>query len=158
MKESSPQTDPARDATLAAGPQLARVPASDVTVLSSVRPAVGTARTTTTTITSPKQALELEEVNRTRIFLRFALAICAAVVLSLSLLGGNVSVKIALYAAVAVCGGLVTWCLVAFRDPTRYTPRLVLVVAWWCAATTMLGVVFWGMFSPAPALIVLACT
>jgi hypothetical protein len=155
---SSPQNDPAHDATLAAGSAAAGLPATQATQATGPAPmrrAASTGRAGITTITSPKQALELEEVNRTRIFLRFAMAICVAVAVSLSLLGGNVSVKLALYAAVAICGGLVAWCLVIFRDPARYTPGIVLVVAWWCAATTMLGVVYWGIFSPAPALIVL---
>jgi eukaryotic-like serine/threonine-protein kinase len=114
-----------------------------------------TARTGSTTVISPQDALALEEINRTRIFLRFAMALCVAVVLSLSFLSGHLGVKTALYAAVGACAVLVVWMHQITRDPAQYTPFRVILVGWWCAATTMLGVVYWGIFSPAPALIVL---
>jgi len=152
MARGDGQPDPALEPTLAGDGAVPVVPAEPGALTA---PLPTTARTGSTTVISPQDAMALEEINRTRIFLRFAMAICASVVISLSFLSGHAGVKTALYIAVGICAVLIVWMHRTIRDPGQYTPFKVILVGWWCAATTMLGVVFWGIFSPAPALIVM---
>ncbi len=114
-----------------------------------------TAPTQFSSAASPVEALMFEEVTRTRTFLRIVLIICASMSALLPVLAGNRAVEVFLYGAMAACSAGAIWLHAQIRDPARYSPRIVMPVAILIAIATCAGVLYWGVFSPAPIIIVM---
>ncbi|RMH41675.1 MAG: serine/threonine protein kinase [Deltaproteobacteria bacterium] len=107
------------------------------------------------TATSPVDALKHEEVERTRQFLFIVYAFCAGIPASLPFLGGSRPLKWVLAGAcafLAVNGALLHRRL---RRPDAYPQRQVTFVAFTAVIVAYTGVFYWGVFSVAPAIIVM---
>jgi len=105
--------------------------------------------------TSPVEAMHMEEIQRTRNFLLIVYAFCVVIPSSLPFLGGSNAIKIVLVAACAVCAAVSVRLHLIIRDPARYTQGEVNLVAFTAAVTAYMGVFYWGVFSVAPAIIVM---
>jgi len=114
-----------------------------------------TSPTQMSTPASPIDALMYEEVTRTRTFLRIVLIICATMTLLPPVLDGHPGVEIFLYVAIAACAGGAIWLHEKIREPSRYSPRVVLPPGILITIATCGGVLYWGVFSPAPIIIVM---
>ncbi len=102
---------------------------------------------------SPTEAMRLEELARTQIFLRVTIVTC--------ILGAGVSVvtggdRAALWVVLVGCAvtalGAV-WMLTVVRKPTTFTPLRALAPACVIALGAMGGVYYWGVASPVAAMI-----
>jgi len=112
-------------------------------------------RASLTTTASPADAMMLEEVARSRFFLAMAAMLASAFLVSLAILGGNPTLKLVLAGTIVVVLISATVLYLQIRDPLKYSPIKMSVVALITAVSAYHGVFFWGVFSPAPALIVL---
>jgi len=112
-------------------------------------------RSTLSATSSPGDAMLLEEVARSRFFLAMAGMLGFAFLVSLSILGGHPTLKLVLAGTIAAVLVSVSVLYLQIRDPLRYAPYKMTVVALITTISAYHGVFFWGVFSPAPALIVL---
>src|SRR5512140_1271625 len=103
---------------------------------------------------SPVDAMKFDEIARTRIFLKFALAITAGgIIVALSTDGDPVAKKVVVVGSLAAAlGSLVL--LAMTRDPTRYEPRKLVLPALPLVFGSMSGVYYWGTGSPVAAMLV----
>lgn len=100
-------------------------------------------------------ALHQEEIARTRSFAVIALGIVAAVATALPLLGGDPLAKKLLVAGLALAALPTIWFMLVIRDDRGYTVGRVTAVAYCLILAAYTGVFFWGVFSPAPAVLIL---
>ncbi len=108
-----------------------------------------------TTASTPVEALRIDEVERTRIFLKTCMLIVVSVVVALQILRGDPMAKKAVYVGCAVAATTMMGLLWHIRDPDNYSVRKVTLVGYsllFCAYT---GVYYWGIYSPAPAIILM---
>ncbi|HSN28012.1 MAG TPA: hypothetical protein VLT45_17100, partial [Kofleriaceae bacterium] len=76
-----------------------------------------------TTTTSPVEAMKLEEIARSQVFLRVAILTCFAGVLVALVTGGDpVAFRVVLLGCILSTAGAL-WMLASLRDPASYTPR-----------------------------------
>jgi serine/threonine-protein kinase len=105
------------------------------------------------TMASPVEAMRAEEIARTRIFLKVAIATALAGILVALLTGGD---PIAFRVCVAGCGintvGAI-WLLRIAADPDTYSSRAILPPACVIALGAFGGVYYWGVASPVAAMI-----
>jgi len=104
---------------------------------------------------TPLEALHNEEVERTRIFLKACIAITASIAMVLPFLDGDPFATKLVICACAIGFFGAAWLLLKLRDPAVYTMQLVLPVALTLAMASYAGIYFWGVFSPAPALVLM---
>lgn len=102
---------------------------------------------------SPEEALFREEVARMRVFSVLALLVCAIVLCGFPFLGGDPLLKTITMvgAGLSVLSGL--WIITVYRDPARYDQRAITLWATLSIVFAYSGVLYWGIFSPAPMLI-----
>jgi eukaryotic-like serine/threonine-protein kinase len=107
-----------------------------------------------TAATSPVDAMKLDEIARTRVFLQVVFALCAGgIIVALSTGGDHVAKVVVLVGSVgAALGALVVLGLT--RDPTRYEPSRLVVPALLIVFGSMSGVYYWGAGSPVAAMLV----
>ena len=107
-----------------------------------------------TTTSSPVEAMKLDEVARTRVFLHFALAICAGGIIVALSTGGDHIAKVVVIAGslAAVVGAVAAFALT--RDPASYEPTQLVVPALLIVFGSMSGVYYWGAGSPVAAMLV----
>ncbi len=110
-------------------------------------------QTRITTTTSPVEAMKLEEVARSQVFLRVALLTCVAGALVALVTSGD---PVAFWVVVSGCalssfGAL--WMLASLRDPSAYSPRKLIGPALVIAFGAFGGVYYWGAASPVSAMI-----
>lgn len=122
---------------------------------SAVTPTPGSTGAQHTMATTPLEALHNEEVERTRIFLKACIGITLSVAAVLPFLSGDALAKKLVVGACVLGFGVSLWLLLYIRDPDRYSMRVVLPVGIALAVASYAGVYFWGVFSPAPALILM---
>ena len=106
-----------------------------------------------TTATSPGEAMRLDEIARTRVFVRVVVVVSIAGAIAALMTGGD---PFALRVVLAGCvltalGGL--WMTRVTRDPSRYTPRALVLPALTIAVGAFGGVYYWGCASPVAAMI-----
>jgi eukaryotic-like serine/threonine-protein kinase len=104
-------------------------------------------------LSTPRETLLLQEIGRTRVFMRLAIGLAISQLAVLALLGGdpflkNVFVVSAL--GVVVAG---TWMLGKLRDDAAYTVSRAVVTAYVCIAAAFAGIAYYGVFSPAAAIL-----
>jgi serine/threonine-protein kinase len=107
----------------------------------------GAERATTVT---PDLALLAEEIARTRVFLGFSSTLAAMLMVCAPLLSGSLLIRggvIAASAAIVLVSLGFRWSL---RNPSNYTERRLIAVAYALMIATGMGVYFVGVFSPAP--------
>ncbi len=107
-----------------------------------------------TATVSPVEAMKLDEVARTRVFLQVVFALCAGgIIVALSTAGDHVAKVVVLVGSVgAALGAAVVLGLT--RDPTRYEPSRLFVPALLITFGSMSGVYYWGAGSPVAAMLV----
>ena len=102
---------------------------------------------------TPLATLHVEEVARTRAFLRVALLLGVTIVVAAPFLGDDDRARRVIYVAMAVvlvgCG----WLAWLIRDDAGYTPRRATLVSWVCVAGAVSGLYFFGVFSPAAVVV-----
>ena len=106
-----------------------------------------------TTTTSPNEALRLEELSRSQIFLKVAI-VTAFMGLFVAMLTDGDPVAFRLLAGgvgVTILGSL--WMLRIVRTPERYTARTILPCVLVIALGSFGGVYYWGVASPVAAMI-----
>ncbi len=163
--------DTVADATVAAAPaarrKSAQIPAATpagrsvhnlpTQSLPAARGAGGSSDDTSmrTTASTPLEALRTDEVERTRIFLKTCMLIVFSVVVALQLLRGDPMAKKAVYAGCAVAAVSMMGLLWHIRDPNNYSVHKVTLVGYSLLVCAYTGVYYWGIFSPAPAIILM---
>lgn len=107
------------------------------------------------TTRSPLEAFYFEELTRTRLFIKVVWALTVVVIASLPFVRGNVVVK-ELMAGASIANALFAlWLWRDLRDASRFSTAKVTAFCVSCATTGFVAVVFWGVFSAAPVLVVL---
>jgi serine/threonine-protein kinase len=107
----------------------------------------------TSTASSPVEAMRQDEITRTRIFLKVAIATSFAGAIVALITGGD---PIALRIICVTCGVTVAgaaWMLHLARDLATYTPRKALAPAMVIAFGAFGGVYYWGVASPVAAML-----
>jgi eukaryotic-like serine/threonine-protein kinase len=105
------------------------------------------------TATTPIDALRGEEIVRTRLFLKLCIAIVFASMIAVALAGGDPYARLAVAGGGALVSITAAWMLYVTRDPAKFTtPRLTTIAAI-IAIGAFGGVYYWGIVSPASALI-----
>jgi len=107
------------------------------------------------TLTNAADALRIEEVARTRDILRIAWIVALGVALAVLIDPGDPRIARALLVALAL--GVVgsVWMYAQLRDPSRYSPRRMNVLAVFAVVCSQLGILYVGVFSAAPIIVAL---
>ncbi len=108
---------------------------------------------TGTSLVTARETLGLQEVHRTRTFLRVTLALAAVQGLALTVLGGDPTARVVLagmLVLVAIAAGTYAWII---RDELRYSVGTALVVGFTTIATVIAAIWYYGVFSPAAVVI-----
>ncbi|MDB4955623.1 MAG: serine/threonine protein kinase [Myxococcales bacterium] len=105
------------------------------------------------TTTSPAEAMRLEEIARSAVFLKVAIVTCVGgVILALATGGDPVAFRMVMAGCIVTMIGCL-WMLQIVRDPAQYAPRKILVPALVIAFGAFGGVYYWGVASPTAAMI-----
>jgi serine/threonine-protein kinase len=107
------------------------------------------------TANSPVEAMFLEEVARTRVFALMCIAIDVLAVVGLPFLGGNTLVRNLLLGELVVNLLGATYLYFDLRDPGRYRGTVVMSLALLATVTAYTAILYWGINSAAPCMIVL---
>ncbi len=106
-----------------------------------------------TSVLTPRETLQLQEVTRTRSFLRFSVALACLVSVSMALLRGDPIAKLVfLISSLAVVASCI-WLGWLIRKDEGYTVERALVTGFTCIFAAFAGIYFFGVFSPAPVII-----
>jgi hypothetical protein len=116
--------------------------------------APGPHRTASSATASPVDAMKLDELGRTRVFLKAALAITGGgVIVAVATTGDPVAkVVVLIGSGMAALAALYLWWLL--RDPANYQPKKLFAPALPILLGSMSGVYYWGAGSPVAALLV----
>jgi serine/threonine-protein kinase len=106
-----------------------------------------------TTTTSPAEAMRLDEIARSKVFLRVAILTCFAGVLVALLTSGDPVAFRVVCAGCAVTMAGAVWMLQAVRDPAKFSSRRIIGPAVVIAIGAFGGVYYWGVASPVAAMI-----
>jgi len=109
----------------------------------------------TALLASPADALRVEEVRRTRAFLRVGWMIAVGVAVALPILPGDRRIALGLF--VALVTGVIgsVWMYDQLRDPARYRPARMNLLALAGVVCGQLGILYVGAFSAAPLMVAL---
>lgn len=103
-----------------------------------------------TSVITPRETLHVQEIDRTRIFVKVAIAFAGLAAATLAVLGGDPLAKriflAALLAIAASCG----WMAWQLRIDAGYTIARATGVAYVCVLGVFSGIWYFGVFSPAP--------
>jgi serine/threonine-protein kinase len=102
---------------------------------------------------TPLATLHVEEVARTRAFLRVALLLGVTIVIAAPFLGGDPLALRVIYAAMVVVLAGCGWLAWVIREDAGYTPRRATLVSWVCVSGALSGLYFFGAFSPAAVVV-----
>ena len=102
---------------------------------------------------SPAEALRLDEIARTRVFLKVALITCVAGAIAAWVTGGDPIALRVVLTTCAVTGLGALWMLHVARDPEVYQPIKLLGPGIVIALGAFGGVYYWGCASPTAAMI-----
>jgi hypothetical protein len=105
------------------------------------------------TAATPLDALRGEEIIRTRLFLKICIVIVAAAMSAVFTAGGDPVAIQVVAAGSALVVATSAWMLWVTRDPAKFTTSRLSVVAVLIAIGAYGGVYYWGIVSPACALI-----
>jgi eukaryotic-like serine/threonine-protein kinase len=143
-----PPTDPDKDDA----PTTAE-PAASSRRLADLSTSSGGTGSRATSVITPRETLHLQEIARTRVFVVIAAIFAALVSLTLSLLGGDpVAKDIFYFASVAIVVSC-SWLGWKLRRDEEYTIARATAVAYVSILSAFAGVWYFGVFSPAPAII-----
>ncbi|MCA9674317.1 MAG: serine/threonine protein kinase, partial [Myxococcales bacterium] len=111
-------------------------------------------RGSSATATTPVEALRAEEVVRTRMFLKICIVIVAAALIAAAIAGGDPVARLVVSAGCAIVALAAAWLLHVTRDPAKFTTQRLAITAVLVAIGAYGGVYYWGVVSPATAIIV----
>src|SRR5687767_1487863 len=120
-------------------------------------PAAGSSHAsgTSTTIGSPLEALEHDEMLRTRRFCFIGAAIGLAGAVAVALLPGDPTATLVVFTAVGIALAAIIFLLLRTADPIQFR-RPSSVLGWFIPAVCVTSALpFFGVFSPAPIVLVL---
>ena len=104
-------------------------------------------------LVTARETLGYQEIERTRAFMRIALFLAVIMSSALPFVGGDLTAKLVLFGSlglvVAVCGRL----LVLLKDDEGYTVRRAVVTGYTTILAVFCGIHFYGVFSPAAAIV-----
>jgi serine/threonine-protein kinase len=106
-------------------------------------------------LASPTDALRVEEVRRTRALLRVGWMIAIGVVVALPIVPGDRRIALGLLAALAIGVAGSAWMYDQLRDPARYRPARMNLLALAGIVCGQLGILYVGAFSAAPLMVAL---
>jgi eukaryotic-like serine/threonine-protein kinase len=113
-----------------------------------------TAATQSLVALSPRAALRLEEIERSRVFFRVVLALTIGGMIAALPSHGDPTAK-AIVMLASVCSGLAaTYVLVVALHPDRYHPRLLMLPGIPVVFGALAGVYYWGAVSPVTGMLV----
>ena len=110
-------------------------------------------RGSTVATASPAEAMRLDEIARTRVFLKVALITCLAGAIAAYITGGDPIALRVILTTCAVTGLGALWMLHVARDPEVYKPIKLLGPGIVIALGAFGGVYYWGCASPTAAMI-----
>ncbi len=99
---------------------------------------------------TPDQALQADEIARTRLFLKVCAVLALSLVCATPLLSGSLLMRASVAACASVVVLVVLWFSWVLREDKGYTPRRWLAVSYTLMFATCIGMYFVGVFSPAP--------
>lgn len=108
-----------------------------------------------TTAATSIEALQFDEIQRTRIFLKIIMAVIVLIGGSVFFVRGDPFAKKLVYAAMAIVGVISVGLHAHLRDESNYDINQITALGLVIAVCAFSGVYFFGAFSPAPALILL---
>jgi serine/threonine-protein kinase len=97
--------------------------------------------------------MERQEIARTRVFLRVSILLAIVSGVALPFVGGDPSSKVALLAGLVAVLLACGWLAAKIRDDRGYTIGRAMFVAFVCITTVFLGIYFFGVWSPAVAML-----
>ena len=106
-----------------------------------------------TSLITAKETLELQEIHRTRMFVRVAIFMAAIQALALAFVGGDRVAKGIFLCTLATTVAACVWIAWFLRQDAGYTTRRATIVAYATVLAASGGVWFYGVFSPAPVII-----
>lgn len=106
------------------------------------------------TTASPVAAMRLDEIQRTKVFLRVAIVTSLAAVIAAWLAGGDPDAFWTVVVGASMTAGGSAWMLNIVRDPDKYSPKSILPAAIVIAVGSFGGVYYWGVGSPVAAMYV----
>lgn len=104
-------------------------------------------------ITTLSDTLHLQDVERTRSFMKIAAVVAVLMALPLPFLGGNDVTKTAFGVSMAAIAVVAVWLARQLRDPLNYRTRPITIAAVVCVTGAFAGINYFGVFSPAPIVI-----
>ena len=148
------EDDEAYASTIIAAPAATAPGLDDATSLRSPLAQSVVAISGATTVRTAEEAMSFDETERTRIFLRVTIGIALAEGVPLPFIGGDRIAKLLLAAALGAVVLASAWFLNDLRDPARYREYKKTFVTSVAIAAAFAGIYFWGVFSPAPLILV----
>ena len=103
-----------------------------------------------TSVGTPLETMHIEEIGRTRIFVRYAIGLAIVVGVLSPLVGGDEVGKRFLWGGLVIVVTCSSWLAWKLRDDAGYTIGRVLVAAMGCMVGAFCGIWFFGVYSPAP--------
>ncbi|HVV83401.1 MAG TPA: serine/threonine-protein kinase [Kofleriaceae bacterium] len=141
----------------AARPSVHNHPTQQLPATRGLAPAAdGDTRISTVIAATPLEAMHAEEVERTRVFARLAIAIGLGATVAVATAGGDRTAKLLFAGGIAVFLVLVGWMLWRLRDPARHSPAGVMIAGFGGVIAVLGGVVYWGVASPSAAVMLFA--
>ena len=106
------------------------------------------------TTATPIEAMRLDEIERSRVFLKVVLAICfGGIIVAFTASGDPIARRVVLLGTLSSLVGA-AWILVITRDPAKYELRRIIAPGMLIITGSMAGVYYWGTASPVAAMIV----
>jgi hypothetical protein len=118
------------------------------------RPGTDSAQSRLSTTASPVEAMRLEEMARTRIFLKATLITSVASIIASAVAAGDATAFWVVVAGACVVTVGAVWMLHLTGDPERYSPRAIVAPALIIVAGSFGGLYYWGVGSPVAAMYV----
>ena len=103
------------------------------------------------TATTPLEAMQGEELERTRAFAKLAIAIGVGATLAVAGAGGDPDAKKIFAGSVLTMIIAISWLLITIRDPARFSTGRVVAAGLTGFLAVLGGVNYWGICSPASA-------
>ncbi len=116
-------------------------------------PGTSSSSSSSTSVGTPAETMHLEEIGRTRIFVRYAMGLAIAVAVASPLAGGDALGKEVLYFGLTIIVAVTAWLGWLLREDDGYTIGRVLVAAYGCMIGAFCGIWFFGVYSPAPIIL-----
>jgi serine/threonine-protein kinase len=106
-----------------------------------------------TSVITPRETLHLQEVARTRVFATVVSVFAVFVLGTLALVGGDPFAKRILAGSLVAIGATCLWLRWQLRKDEGYTVTRATVAAYICILGAFTGIWFFGVFSPAPIIL-----